>query len=117
GAFGALATGMRILLEEEKVRLDTLYAHGGIFSTKGVAQQVLADALRTPVAVDDSAGEGGAWGMALLAAYTAERAAGSSASLDEHLRTRIFAHRSTRSVSPDPVGAEGYARWLDAYRA
>lgn len=117
GAFGALATGMRILLEEEKVRLDTLYAHGGIFSTKGVAQQILADALRTPVAVDDSAGEGGAWGMALLAAYTAERAAGSTASLDEHLRTRIFAHRSTQTAAPDPVGAEGYARWLDAYRA
>src|SRR5699024_1884756 len=72
GAVGALAVGMEVLLKDEGVQLDVMYAHGGIFRTDGVAQQVLADALATPVAVGDSAGEGGAWGMALLAAFTAQ---------------------------------------------
>src|SRR5699024_9980505 len=62
GAFGALAAGMEVLLKEEGVRLETMFAHGGIFRTRGIAQQVLADSLDTPVAVGESAGEGGAWG-------------------------------------------------------
>ena len=80
GAFGALAVGMEALLKDEGVQLDVMYAHGGIFRTAGVAQQVLADALATPVAVGEGAGEGGAWGMALLAAFTAQvhRGAGGS---------------------------------------
>src|SRR5699024_8804666 len=91
GAFGALAVGMEALLKDEGVRLDVMYAHGGIFRTAGIAQQVLADALATPVAVGDSAGEGGAWGMALLAAHTAHRRAGAEGTLSDFLGEQVFA--------------------------
>ena len=88
GAFGALAAGMEVLLKEEGVRLETMFAHGGIFRTRGIAQQVLADSLDTPVAVGESAGEGGAWGMALLAAYTSHVAAGGGAAADDDAADR-----------------------------
>ena len=122
GAFGALATGMEVLLKEEGVRLETMFAHGGIFRTRGIAQQVLADSINTPVAVGESAGEGGAWGMALLATYTAHVTAGGSAaakghlSLSEFLNSRIFAELELTTLDPDPAGAEGYADWLRHYR-
>ncbi|UQN29004.1 xylulokinase [Brachybacterium kimchii] len=124
GAFGALAAGMEVLLEEEKVGLDVMYAHGGIFRTKGVAQQVLADALRTPVALGASAGEGGAWGMALLAAHTAQLAEGKAASdgatteaLRRFLADEVFASQEVTTLEPTDAGAQGYADWLRGYRA
>ncbi|MFE5774596.1 xylulokinase [Brachybacterium sp. NPDC056505] len=135
GAFGALAVGMEVLLEEEKVGLDVMYAHGGIFRTKGVAQQVLADALRTPVALGASAGEGGAWGMALLAAHTAQLAEGKAGRADsdgparggaeeataEALRSfladEVFAAQEVTTLEPTDAGAQGYADWLGGYRA
>lgn len=137
GAFGALAVGMDALLKDEGVRLDVMYAHGGIFRTRGVAQQVLADALGVPVALGESAGEGGAWGMALLAAHTARTAAtdgaaggadsgaadGSGAtaadgaqSLSAYLDEVVFAGQNITTRSPDAAGREGHAAWLDAYR-
>jgi sugar (pentulose or hexulose) kinase len=129
GAFGALAVGMEALLTDEKVALDVMYAHGGIFRTAGVAQQVLADALDTPVAVGESAGEGGAWGMALLAAYTARRAdaasadgthpaddEGSAPSLSAFLRSDIFAGATVTTLDPDPEGVAGHSTWLRSYR-
>jgi sugar (pentulose or hexulose) kinase len=129
GAFGALAVGMEALLKDEGVRLDVMYAHGGIFRTAGVAQQVLADALDTPVAVGESAGEGGAWGMALLAAYTARRAdaasadgthpaddEGSAPSLSAFLRSDIFAGATVTTLDPDPEGVAGHSTWLRSYR-
>ncbi|MBK0332620.1 ATPase [Brachybacterium sp. MASK1Z-5] len=124
GAFGALAVGMEVLLEEEKVGLDVMYAHGGIFRTKGVAQQVLADALRTPVALGASAGEGGAWGMALLAAHTAQLAEGKTASdgatteaLRRFLADEVFASQEVTTLEPTDEGAQGYTDWLRGYRA
>jgi sugar (pentulose or hexulose) kinase len=125
GAFGALAVGMEVLLEEEKVGLDVMYAHGGIFRTRGVAQQVLADALRTPVALGESAGEGGAWGMALLAAHTAQLAgsAGSTGgeptteALRSFLADEVFAAQEVTTLEPTEEGAQGYADWLRGYRA
>lgn len=118
GAFGALAVGMEALLEDEGVELDVMYAHGGIFRTAGVAQQVLADALATPVAVGDSAGEGGAWGMALLAAHTARTAAADDAgSLADFLAEQVFASRELSTLEPDEAGMAGHARWLSSYRA
>ena len=125
GAFGALAVGMEVLLKDEGVQLDVMYAHGGIFRTEGVAQQVLADALATPVAVGDSAGEGGAWGMALLAAFTAQaRQHGSDAagadgapSLPDFLAEQVFASQELSTLRPDRAGMDGHARWLAAYRA
>lgn len=114
-AFGALAVGMDVLLHEEKVVVDSLYAHGGVFRTSGVAQQVLADALGAPVAVGSAAGEGGPWGMALLAAYTAD--GGASGSLSEFLEDRIFADAQLTTCEPDADGSAGHARWLEQYRA
>lgn len=117
GAFGALAVGMEALRKDEGVRLDAMYAHGGIFRTAGVAQQVLADALETPVALGESAGEGGAWGMALLAGYTAAHARGEEpGTLSAHLASRIFADQELTTLRPDPEGVAGFARWLEAYR-
>ncbi|ASK65654.1 ATPase [Brachybacterium avium] len=120
GAFGALAVGMETLRQDEDVQLDVMYAHGGIFRTAGVAQQVLADALATPVAVGDSAGEGGAWGMALLAAFTAHvhRPTGDPAtSLHTFLAEQIFTAQQLSTRRPDEAGTAGHARWLAGYRA
>lgn len=118
-AFGALAVGMKILLEEEDVAVDLLYGHGGIFRTEGVAQQVLADALNAPIAVGDSAGEGGAWGMALLAAYAAHRrTAGQEAKeLADFLAEDVFVDIALSAVKPDPEGSLGHQKWLADYRA
>ncbi|MGP5088233.1 xylulokinase [Brachybacterium tyrofermentans] len=117
GAFGALAVGMEALLKDEGVHLDVMYAHGGIFRTKGIAQQILADALATPVALGESAGEGGAWGMALLAAYTASTRHGSAAtSLSSFLAEQIFASQELSTVQTDEAGMAGHASWLAGYR-
>ncbi|WP_193103614.1 xylulokinase [Brachybacterium sp. FME24] len=117
GAFGALAVGMEALLKDEGVQLDVMYAHGGIFRTKGVAQQVLADAIATPVAVGESAGEGGSWGMALLAAYTARTAAAAvPESLSAFLSAQVFASQELTTVHPDEAGMAGHATWLAGYR-
>ncbi|WP_166997415.1 xylulokinase [Paramicrobacterium fandaimingii] len=118
-AFGALATGMQVLLRDEKVALDELFGHGGIFRTAGVAQQVLADALETPVSVSNAAGEGGAWGMAILAAFAARQASASSVSglsLADYLSDVVFTDTELVTATPDPEGARGYADWLEHYR-
>ena len=115
---------MDALLKDEGVRLDVMYAHGGIFRTRGVAQQVLADALGVPVALGESAGEGGAWGMALLAAHTARTAAAdadsgtptAAQSLSAYLDEVVFAGQDITTRSPDAAGREGHTTWLDAYR-
>lgn len=66
---GAMRVGLDILLNQEHVKIDKLLGHGGLFKTKGVGQQILADAVNAPVSVMSTAGEGGAWGIALLASY------------------------------------------------
>jgi sugar (pentulose or hexulose) kinase len=123
GAFGTLALGMRVLAEED-VALDRMYAHGGMFRTAGVAQRFLAAALDAPVAVADTASEGGAWGMAVLAAYaaaSADASAGASPAsapdLDTYLRESVFARAAFDTASPDPADVAGFAAWLDRYRA
>ncbi|NMA78238.1 MAG: ATPase [Actinomycetales bacterium] len=116
GAFGALAVGMEALLKDEGVQLDVMYAHGGIFRTAGVAQQVLADALATPVAVGESAGEGGAWGMALLAAHSAHLRGGAQGSLRSFLAEQIFGSQELTTLAPDEAGMAGHAQWLSGYR-
>jgi sugar (pentulose or hexulose) kinase len=68
-SLAVLKTGLDILIKEEGVKIDEIFGHGGLFKTKGVGQNILAAALNTPVSVMETAGEGGAWGMALLASY------------------------------------------------
>ncbi|WP_188511210.1 xylulokinase [Conyzicola nivalis] len=113
GVFGTLALGMRVL-EGERVGLDQMFAHGGMFRTAGVAQRFLAGALDAPVAVAHTASEGGAWGMAVLAAFAASE---SSETLDAYLRDRVFAGAVFETVAPDATDVAGFATYLDDYRA
>ena len=113
GVFGTLALGMRVL-EEEGVALDRMYAHGGIFRTAGVAQRFLAGALNAPVAVADTASEGGAWGIAVLAAYVSTAG---DLGLDAYLRERVFGASSFETAEPDPEDVPGFAAYLSRYRA
>jgi len=113
GVFGTLALGMSVL-EGEGVELDRMFAHGGLFRTAGVAQRFLAGALGTPVAVGELAGEGGAWGIAVLAAFTAR---GAGRSLDEYLSDEVFASSSTTTTDPEPDDVAGFASYLARYRA
>ena len=116
GAMAALRVGMvDILFGKEQVQLDTLYGHGGLFKTKGVGQRLLAGALGVPVAVMETAGEGGPWGMALLASYRKTRAEGES--LADYLEKKVFAGAAGECVSPDPADQEGYARYIAHYKA
>jgi len=112
GVFATLSLGMTVLADEG-VRLDRMHAHGGLFRTSGVAQRFLAAALDTPVAVGETASEGGAWGMAVLAAF---HLAGEH-DLAAYLDRRIFADTDVVTVEPAPGDVAGYAAYLDRYRA
>ncbi|MBM7573632.1 xylulokinase [Aquibacillus albus] len=113
-AFGAMKIGMDILLEEEKVKLDEILGHGGIFKTEGVGQSILAAALNTPVSVMETAGEGGAWGIALLASYMINKE--DNETLDEYLNEKIFADQAVKTVSPDPKDVEGFEQFMERYK-
>lgn len=113
GVFGTLALGMRVL-DREGVALDRMFAHGGVFRTAGVAQRFLAGALNAPVAVGETASEGGAWGIAVLAAYLS---AAADADLDMYLREQVFGAASFHTVDPDPEDVPGFAAYLGRYRA
>ncbi|GAB2451104.1 xylulokinase [Xylanimonas ulmi] len=116
GVFATLALGMRTLAAEG-VAIDALLAHGGLFRTAGVAQRMLAAAVDTPVAVASTAGEGGAWGVAVLAAYTAAVAGGETRPLAAWLDERVFAHAQTVVAEPDPRDVAGMAAYLETYTA
>lgn len=113
GAFGTLSLGMRILAAEG-VGVDAMYAHGGLFRTAGVAQRLLAAAVDAPVAVGRTAGEGGAWGIAVLAGYLAS---GATQDLGTYLTTHVFAEAEIDVVQPDAADVAGYATWLERYEA
>jgi len=110
-AFATLALGMDVL-KEEKVAIDVLYAHGGVFRTKGVAQKYLAAALNVPVAVSDQAPEGGAWGMAVLAAFR-----GSKQSLTAFLNETVFKENKSLVVSPEIDDINGFRIYINRYLA
>lgn len=113
-SFGALKVGMDLLLQQEKVEIDAIYGHGGIFKTKGVAQNYLAAALNTPVSVMETAGEGGPWGMALLTAYLVHKAEGES--LADYLEHHVFAGAVGTSVDPDPKDVEGFEAYANRFK-
>ena len=112
-ALSSLRIGMNILLTDESVALDSLFAHGGLFKTKGVAQRYLAAAVNAPVSVGDIAGEGGAWGIALLAAYARDKADGQS--LADYLITSVFAGAALETVAPDPADVAGFDTYLTRF--
>ncbi len=116
--FASLATlriGMDVLQKTEGVRLDRMFAHGGLFRTRGVAQRFLAAAIDTPVSVGDVAAEGGAWGIAVLAAFAAGRTPGQS--LAEHLDATVFAGTTLETVRPEPADVAGFDAFVQRYVA
>lgn len=120
GVFASLAVGMRVLAADG-VRIDTLQGHGGLFRTSGPAQSVLAAAVNAPVAVMATAGEGGAWGAAVLAAYRAARVESpvpdDAEDLAGYLTRAVFADAATTVVDPDPELVAGYTAYLTRYEA
>ncbi|MGM9606494.1 MAG: xylulokinase [Oscillospiraceae bacterium] len=103
------------LLAGEKVTIDSLTGHGGLFKTPVVGQKYLAAACNAPVCCMETAGEGGPYGMALLAAYRADRAPGES--LEDYLSGRVFAGVSGTTVEPDGRDVAGFSAWLERYKA
>ncbi len=114
GALGVLKVGNDILLKEENVPIKSITGHGGFFKTKGVGQSVLAAALNAPITVMATAGEGGAWGMAVLANYLLREDKGQvlSAYLDE----KVFAGQQSTTMDPDPEMVAGFDAWMMGYK-
>jgi sugar (pentulose or hexulose) kinase len=113
-ALGALRIGLDILFEQEKVEIDQILGHGGFFKTEVVGQKIMAAAMNVPVSVMETAGEGGAWGIALLAAYMVNRAEGET--LEDYLNNKVFAGETGVTVAPDPVDVAGFGAFMERYK-
>ena len=114
-SLAALKIGLDILFKEEKVQADEIFGHGGLFRTKGVGQGILAAAMDAPVSVMETAGEGGAWGIALLASYMQNRTEGES--LADYLNGKVFAGNKGNKMEPDPADVAGFDAFIQRYRA
>ena len=110
---GAMRVGLNLLFEKENVKVDRLLGHGGLFKTKGVGQQILADAVNAPVSVMATAGEGGAWGIALLASYLVNKEEGET--LEAFLDNKVFADQESSTLDPKPEGVAGFNAFMDSY--
>ncbi len=108
-----LKAGNDILFKDEKVKVDRITAHGGLFRTKGVGQRILAAALNSPISVMETAGEGGAWGIALLATYLVNNP--DKLPLDRYLEDRIFSGNKGTETEPLPEDVEGFNAYLKNY--
>ncbi len=109
----ALKSGMDLLLHDEGVKADCFTGHGGLFKTEGVAQQFLADAINTPVSVMKTAGEGGAWGMAVLAQFMMR---GDGKKLPDYLDENVFASMESTTLSPTADGSAGFEHYMNSYK-
>ena len=114
-ALATLKIGMDILTGVEKVKIDKLYGHGGFFKAPEVGQRMLSAAVDTPVSVMETAGEGGPYGMALLAAYMLWKQDGES--LPDYLDNRVFADAKSVTLSADAADVAGFASFLEKYKA
>lgn len=114
-AFGALKVGCDIMLKEEGVKLDRITGHGGLFKTERVGQSFLAAAINAPVTVMKTAGEGGAWGVAVLANYMIGKRDGES--LASYLDERVFKDQEGITLSPDPENVKGFEEYTARYVA
>jgi len=113
-ALGALKIGLDILFDQEKVEIDQIFGHGGFFKTKGVGQKMMAAAMNVPVSVMETAGEGGAWGMALLASYLLNK--DEKEPLEAFLTHKVFAGEQAMTIDPDPQDIEGFKMFMDRYK-
>ena len=107
-----LKYGMEIM-SRENVAIDCVYGHGGLFKTERVGQNYLAAAIHAPVTVMETAGEGGAWGIALLADYLVYKNADET--LEDYLQNRVFAGMKQMTVAPDPADEEGFNRYMERF--
>ncbi len=114
GAIGVLKLGNDILLKEEKVQVDRITGHGGYFTTPIVGQRMLAAALNSPISVMETAGEGGAWGIALLAGYVVNN--DKQQNLADYLDSVVFAGNAGSEIAPTPEDVEGFNKYLEAYK-
>ena len=114
-ALATLKIGLDILTQTEHVAIDKLYGHGGFFKTPVVGQTMLSAAVGAPVSVMETAGEGGPYGMALLAAYMLHKAEGES--LADYLDNKVFANAKTSTLTASEADAEGFAKFLATYKA
>ena len=110
-----LKLGNDILFKEEKVKVDRITGHGGLFKTKGVGQRILAAALNSPISVMETAGEGGAWGIALLAGYLINNK--EHLSLADYLEKVVFGGNTGVEIAPTPEDVEGFNRYIEVYKS
>lgn len=113
-ACASLKIGMDILLENERIEIDSLTGHGGFFKVPGIGQRVMAAALGVPVSVMATAGEGGPWGMAILAAYMANN---NGKTLADYLSEDVFAGAECTAAEPIPSDAEGFKAFMRRYES
>ena len=113
-AVATLKIGMDILLKEEHVAVDSLMGHGGFFKTPVVGQRVMAAGMNAPITVMDTASEGGAWGMAILAAFMKEKETGET--LSSYLNDKIFAGQTGTTLQPEPEDVKGFEAFLEEYK-
>lgn len=110
-----LKLGNDVLFKEENVQVDRITGHGGLFKTPGVGQKVLAAALNSPISVMETAGEGGAWGIALLAAYVVNNP--KNLNLADYLEEVVFAGNTGVEIAPDPEDVAGFNKYIETYKA
>ena len=113
-ALGALKIGLDILFEQEQVKIDQILGHGGFFKTKEVGQKMMAAAMNVPVSVMETAGEGGAWGIALLASYMLHKTPGET--LEAYLARQVFAGQNGTTIAPDPADIAGFTAFMERYK-
>ena len=111
---GVLKIGNDILFNEEHIKVDRITGHGGLFKTKGVGQRVLAAAINSPISVMETAGEGGAWGIALLASYLVNNTNGST--LADWLEQNVFAGNTGVEIAPTAEDVAGFNKWIENYK-
>lgn len=112
---GVLKIGNDILFNEEKIRVDRITGHGGLFKTKGVGQRILAAAINSPISVMETAGEGGAWGMALLGSYLVNN--DKKLSLEDYLEEVVFAGNTGEEIAPTKEDVAGFNTYIENYKA
>lgn len=113
-ALASLKVGLDIMLKEECVRVDRIFGHGGLFKTKEVGQRIMAAAMNAPVSVMETAGEGGAWGIALLASYMIHKENGES--LDAYLQNKVFAGQTGEEIQPSQADVDGFDVFIERYK-
>lgn len=113
-ALASLKVGLDIMLKEEGVRVDRIFGHGGFFKTKGAGQKIMAAAINSPVSVMETAGEGGAWGIAVLASYMINKKSGET--LNDYLNNKVFAGQAAEETLPDKADVDGFNTFIERYQ-